>query len=179
MGLTAGIVAGQGGESEQTDITASDNAGSLVPTMRQGDEVGVERRWRTQLVLYEMRVEGTVLDVPPTAPLPSPAALPYVEGPIDGTATITFYACFGPNGGYCAHPAGPRSLAEGQAACGAAWPMGTALLIEGDPLGPVVCNDLGYLGFRHVDRFFWNENDGWAWLKEIGSDYGTIILVGD
>ena len=88
---------------------------------------------------------------------------------------ITFYACYGANGGYCADPAGPEPLAEGQAACGAAWPMGTVLLIEGDPLGPVVCNDLGHLGFYHVDRFFWYESDGWAWLAEVG-DRGTVIL---
>lgn len=91
------------------------------------------------------------------------------------TSAITFYSCYGPNGGYCAHPAGPLPLGDGQAACGAAWPMGTVLLIQGDPLGPVVCNDLGYLGYYQIDRFFWHEEDGWAWQAVVGSR-ATVVL---
>ncbi len=59
-------------------------------------------------------------------------------------------------------------LAEGQAACGAFWPMGAIVVIEGDPLGPVVCNDRGWLAPHQVDRFFWREEDGWAWLAQVG-----------
>ncbi len=84
-------------------------------------------------------------------------------------APITFYACHGPKGGFCVGTAGPLPLAEGQAACGGAWPMGAVVLIEGDPLGPVVCNDRGWLAPHQVDRFFWHEEDGWAWLRQIGS----------
>ena len=87
-------VAGQGGQNGQTDITASDNAGSLVSAMRQGDAVGVEREWRrAQLVLYEMRAKGTILDVPPTPvpPLPIPAAGNPVVSYTDLGATVARY----------------------------------------------------------------------------------------
>ncbi len=83
-------------------------------------------------------------------------------------APVTFYACQGPNGGYCSGAAGPLPLAEGQAACGGAWPMGAVVSIEADPLGPAVCNDRGSLAPYQVDRFFWDEEDGWAWLAEVG-----------
>ncbi len=92
-------------------------------------------------------------------------------------APITFYACYGPNGGYCTGPAGPLPLAEGQAACGSSWPMGAVLVIEGDPLGPVVCNDLGHLAPYQVDRFFWQEEDGWVWSAQVGS-YASVQQVG-
>jgi hypothetical protein len=92
-------------------------------------------------------------------------------------ALITFYACYGPNGGYCASPAGPLPLAEGQAACGGSWPMGAVLVIEGDPLGPVVCNDRGQLAPYQVDRFFWQEEDGWVWSAQVGS-YASVQQVG-
>ena len=92
-------------------------------------------------------------------------------------APITFYACYGPNGGYCAGPVGPLPLAEGQAACGEAWPMGAVVVIEGDPLGPVVCNDRGWLAPYQVDRFFWHEEDGWAWSAQIGG-YARVERVG-
>ena len=92
-------------------------------------------------------------------------------------APITFYACYGPNGGYCAGPVGPLPLAEGQAACGGSWPMGAVLVIEGDPLGPVVCNDRGQLAPYQVDRFFWQEKDGWVWSAQVGS-YARVHQVG-
>lgn len=92
-------------------------------------------------------------------------------------APITFYACYGPNGGYCAGPVGPLPLAEGQAACGGSWPMGAVLVIEGDPLGPVVCNDRGQLAPYQVDRFFWQEEDGWVWSAQVGS-YARVHQVG-
>ena len=88
--------------------------------------------------------------------------------------SITFYACRGPNGGYCGDPSGPLPLAEGQAACGYAWDLGEVLTIEGDPLGPVVCNDHGALSERQIDRFFWEEADGWAWLGLVGTT-GTVL----
>ncbi len=82
-------------------------------------------------------------------------------------APITFYACYGPNGGYCAGPAGPLPLADGQAACGEAWPMGAVLVIDGDPLGSTICNDRGQLAPHQVDRFFWREEEGWAWSAQV------------
>jgi len=88
---------------------------------------------------------------------------------VDTEAPVTFYACHGPNGGFCDGAAGPLTLAEGQAACGGAWPMGAVVTIEGDPLGPAVCNDRGSLAPYQVDRFFWHEEDGWAWLAQVGS----------
>ncbi len=85
------------------------------------------------------------------------------------TASVTFYACYGSSGGYCAHPAGPEPLTEGQAACGYGWALGDVVVIDGDPLGPVVCNDRGLLSAYQIDRFFWNESDGWPWLRLVGS----------
>ena len=68
MGLTAGIVLGNGGDGGKTNATYGDTA-SLVSALRQGDAVGVEREWRwTQLVLYRVQAEGASLDVPPTPP---------------------------------------------------------------------------------------------------------------
>ena len=90
---------------------------------------------------------------------------------------VTFYACYGPNGGYCAGPAGPLPLAEGQAACGEAWPMGAIVVIESDPLGAVVCNDRGRLAPYQVDRFFRREENGWAWSAQIGA-YARVERVG-
>jgi len=88
---------------------------------------------------------------------------------VGNEAPVTFYACHGPNGGFCNGAAGPLPLAEGQAACGGAWPMGELVSIEGDPLGPAVCNDRGSLAPYQVDRFFWHEEDGWAWQAQVGS----------
>jgi len=84
-------------------------------------------------------------------------------------APVTFYACHGPNGGFCNGAAGPLPLAEGQAACGEAWPMGAIVSVEADPLGPAVRNDRGSLAPYQVDRFFWQEEHGWAWLAQVGS----------
>ncbi len=42
-------------------------------------------------------------------------------------------------------------------------------MIDDDPLGPVVCNDRGRLAPYQVDRFFWREEDGWAWVAQVGS----------
>jgi hypothetical protein len=42
-------------------------------------------------------------------------------------------------------------------------------VIDDDPLGPVVCNDRGRLAPYQVDRFFWREEDGWAWVAQVGS----------
>jgi len=89
-------------------------------------------------------------------------------------AAITFYSC---DEGYCGDPAGPLPLAGGQAACGPGWDFGMVLLVEGDPLGPVVCNDTGLLGLYQVDRFFWESGPrdgstpgtGWWWQKQVGS----------
>lgn len=87
---------------------------------------------------------------------------------MDIEAPVTFYACYGPNGGYCAGAAGPLPLAAGQAACGEAWPMGAVVVIEGDPLVPVICNDRDWLAPYQVDRFLWRAEDGWAWLARVG-----------
>ena len=112
------------------------------------------------------------------------AADPHIEQqasagePSEGVQVpITFYACYGPNGGYCAGAAGPLPLAEGQAACGEAWPIGAVLVIEGDPLGAVLCNDRGRLAPYQVDRFFRREEDGWAWSAQIGG-YARVERVG-
>ena len=126
-----------------------------------------------------------VVDAPQTpAPAFQVAAGLYIEQeasagePSEGIqAPVTFYACYGPNGGYCVGPAGPLPLAAGQAACGEAWPMGAVLLIEGDPLGPTICNDRGHLAPHQVDRFFWREEEGWAWSAQVGS-YARVERVG-
>ncbi len=82
---------------------------------------------------------------------------------------VTFYACYGEAGGFCGTMANGETVHEGAAACGSAWPLGTVLRIEGDPLGPVTCKDRGLLAPTQVDRFFWREADGWAWLQTVGT----------
>ena len=99
------------------------------------------------------------IEVPPPTPTPVEEGIP---------APITFYNCYGPNGGFCSNPAGPLPLAEDQFACGYGWDLGDVLMIEGDPLGSAVCNDRGHLSTYQVDRFFWYEDDGWLWLSHLG-----------
>ena len=75
---------------------------------------------------------------------------------------ITFYTC----PPYCSHPAGLLPLGEGQAACDPAW-VGRRFTLNGREY---VCNDTGSAVWgAHVDLFFWNAADGWAYLAEYGT----------
>jgi hypothetical protein len=101
----------------------------------------------------------------PTA-APAPASQPSYQLSGSGVhAPVTFYPC----SQACGDPAGPLPLAEGQFACGYGWALGTVLHIVGDPLGPAVCNDRGWLAPYQVDRFFWSDAAGWAWQHAVGS----------
>src|SRR5258708_4132317 len=54
---------------------------------------------------------------------------------------------------------------------------GTMFTITGDPTGRVyVCKDRGLLPNTHVDIFWNNPADGWAWQRAVGSR-GTIEIV--
>ena len=82
---------------------------------------------------------------------------------------ITFYTC----PPYCANPSGPLDLGEGQAACDPSW-MGQRFILNGREY---ICNDTGNAVWgAHVDLFFWNEADGWAYLARYGTQ-GRIALL--
>lgn len=118
----------------------------------------------------------------PPAPSPTPAPRPERAAPevaptvhaqpASGEAVdakITFYTC----PPYCANPSGPLPLAEGQAACDPSW-MGQRFILNDREY---VCNDTGNAVWgAHVDLFFWDEADGWAYLAEHGTQ-GRIVLL--
>lgn len=115
-------------------------------------------------------VETVLPTDPPAPPVQSTPQKAEVVGVVAGS--LTYYTC----PPYCGDPAGPLPLAEGQAACGAYYPMGTVILVEGDPLGPTLCNDRGNLGYHQIDRFFWVDAAGKAWIHSVGT-YGIITVV--
>ncbi len=140
------------------------------------------------------RVEGAVDATPTAAPTPTPVPLAPsatpeatrratvaekapvpLEPPQDRGVEVwvTFYACEGPHGGYCAHPAGGLPLGEGQAACDRRY-LGQQFLLNG---GTWLCNDLGSaVRGDHVDLFFEREVDGWAYIRRYG-DRGKLTWL--
>jgi hypothetical protein len=90
-------------------------------------------------------------------------------------ASLTFYACIG--NGFCGNMANGVRVAEGYAACSYNMPFGTRFRVEGDPSGRVfTCADRGALGASHVDVFFYNAADGYAWQSMVGVS-GTIVIL--
>jgi hypothetical protein len=58
---------------------------------------------------------------------------------------------------------------EGAAACGSAYELGERVSIVGDPTGRVyVCEDRGWLAPTQVDVFWYREEDGRAWITQVG-----------
>lgn len=102
------------------------------------------------------------------APAPEPAQPQRAEagGVAESTEGISVYVTFYSCPPYCNHPAGPLPLAEGQAACDPAY-MGRRFLLNG---AEYICNDTGSAVWgNHVDIFFWDEADGWAYLARYGT----------
>ena len=76
---------------------------------------------------------------------------------------VSFYTC----PPYCGDPSGPLPLGEGQAACDPTY-MGRRFMLNG---AEWVCNDTGgAVHGAHVDLFFWEETDGWAYLAAHGTE---------
>ena len=91
------------------------------------------------------------------------------------TATLTFYDCMVQK--FCGAMANGQKVYEGAAACSYNLAFGTMFTITGDPTGRVyVCKDRGLLPNTHVDIFWNNPADGWAWQRAVGSR-GTIEIV--
>ena len=91
------------------------------------------------------------------------------------TATLTFYDCMVQR--FCGAMANGQKVYEGAAACSYNLAFGTMFTITGDPTGRVyVCKDRGLLPNTHVDIFWNNPADGWAWQRAVGSR-GTIEIV--
>jgi len=102
------------------------------------------------------------LVAPPSVPVvPEPSPIPEpVPGNIE--VYVTFYSC----PPYCGDPSGPLPLGEGQAACDWAY-MGRRFTLNGQEW---ICNDTGGLVHgNHVDLFFWDANNGWAYLAQYGT----------
>ncbi len=101
--------------------------------------------------------------------LPPAEALPYVDGPneVRVAPIVSFYACEGPNGGFCGTMAHGRTVYAGAAACGSFYAPGELVRVPDDPTDRVyTCEDTGALAAAQVDVFFWREADGWAWLAD-------------
>ena len=90
-------------------------------------------------------------------------------GVVERRVPITFYSCQGPNGGFCGAMSSGNMVYEGAAACGSAYALGERVSIVGDPTGRVyVCEDRGWLAPTQVDVFWYREEDGWAWIAQMG-----------
>lgn len=97
---------------------------------------------------------------PTVRPQPMPRqAAPAPSGGGSQVGLITGYYCEyvpgyprGDGGGFCGTTRSGAPVAEGTAACGSNWPIGTTLRIEG--YGTVVCTDTGNLSNNQVDIFF-------------------------
>ena len=108
---------------------------------------------------------------------PRPTALAAASGKtgapdgaaVERQAPITFYSCLGPRGGFCGRMSSGKTVYEGAAACGSAYALGERVSIVGDPTGRVyVCEDRGWLAPTQVDVFWYREEDGRAWIKQVG-----------
>jgi 3D (Asp-Asp-Asp) domain-containing protein len=98
---------------------------------------------------------------------------------VDERWRITIYSCI-PEG-YCGATASGVVVAPGMAACSDHWPFGTRFQIRGDVAHPrgVVCMDRGsgVLDRRHLDIFFDKAEEGWAFLREVGTQVEVEVIV--
>ena len=138
-----------------------------MPELREAEqhqpahEMSILRTWNVREA-----VDATTPMVAPT-PVPSVPEPSVVPEPIRSdqgvAAYITFYSC----PPYCGDPSGPLSLDEGQAACDWSY-MGRRFMLNGEEW---ICNDTGGLvRGNHVDLFFWDVNNGWAYLARYGTE---------
>jgi hypothetical protein len=123
------------------------------------------------------------LPPPPPEPAPVRVQAASVAGPSRDqvvtrgklTSTLTFYDCMVQK--FCGAMSNGQKVYEGAAACSYNLAIGTMFTITGDPTGRVyVCKDRGLLPNTHVDIFWNNPADGWAWQRAVGSR-GTIEIV--
>ncbi len=122
--------------------TALDNAGLIAELAASG---------------HKGRPRGKAVDAAPALGM----------GPI--LAPITFYSCEGPNGGYCGVMSSGKVVYEGAAACGSSYALGERVRIAGDPTERAyVCEDHGWLAPNQVDVFWYSEEDGRAWITQVG-----------
>jgi hypothetical protein len=103
------------------------------------------------------------------------SAPPISDGTVIYGVTNTFYACVG--NGFCGNMANGQQVFAGAAACSNDLPMGTQFIINEDPTGRVfTCLDRGALGPTHVDVWFYDVADGYAWQSIVGSNVSITIL---
>ncbi len=90
---------------------------------------------------------------------------------------LTFYACLGPNSGYCGRMSNGEKVHDGAAACDPTFlPLGTSFKIRGDPK-IYTCEDTGgEITGNHIDLWFKNEEDGWAYLQKYGTEVTIEVL---
>lgn len=148
-------------------------------------------RGRTAVPVWNMRLLPVALDarMPATSAAPpagkgydaldnpTPTAVPTSSGQtgmpdsaiVERRVPITFYSCLGPRGGFCGAMSSGKAVYEGAAACGSAYTLGDRVSIVGDPTGRVyVCEDRGRLAPTQVDVFWHREEDGRAWIAQVG-----------
>ena len=174
VAMTGAVVLGTWGASEwsDSDVTpqvAADELPGMPP--RPPTPTGPVPRTLASLPLLDAPtepvagVEDGLRQDPPISP--PPVATGGAAG--KGAAPITFYACVGPNGGFCDEMRSGEIVYEGAAACGSAYALGELVRIAGDPTGRTyVCEDTGLLAPWQLDVFWYNESDGWTWLAEVG-----------
>ena len=90
---------------------------------------------------------------------------------------LTFYACLGPNSGYCDQMRNGEKVHDGAAACDPTFlTLGTSFKIRKDPK-IYTCEDTGGgITGNHVDLWFKNEEDGWAYLQKYGTEVTIEVL---
>ena len=186
--MLVGPGAPQGENSEtqallQPGIPDDQGPGLPTPSRLQPRPMGPDVRMRSALAAPAAAPGGqrdAALDEPPPlAPSPTSGQAetadnePVEAKPAPGAegvvAPLTFYSCQGPRGGFCGSMSSGNTVYEGAAACGPAYALGERVSIVGDPTGRVyVCEDRGWLAPTHVDVFWYREEDGWAWITQVG-----------
>ena len=134
---------------------------------QQAHEMSILRTWNVREAVDAPVPLATPDTVPP---VPEPGLVPEPVWPDQEVAVyITIYSC----PPYCGDPSGPLPLGEGQAACDWAY-MGRRFMLNGQEW---ICNDSGGLvRGNHVDLFFWDVNNGWAYLAQYGTE-GILTWV--
>lgn len=90
------------------------------------------------------------------------------EAPEIASVLLTFYSCQ-PREGFCGVTYSGTPVGVGQAACGWDMPIGTQVYIL-ETLQLVTCTDRGNaVRWRHVDVWYYREDDGWEWQRMVGS----------
>ena len=116
-------------------------------------------------------IVGNPSSTAPNATSPEPIATRSILTGVN----ITFYDCA--NQGFCGAMYNGRKVYEGAAACSWNLPIGTRLVIVGDPTHRIyTCEDRGLLANTWVDIFWYHPSQGQSWQSIVGR-YGTIEIV--